>query len=72
MAQLHRTFRSTLYAAAPSTLPLPLVFLPNAAQMVDGLCLFFFFPFFFFCFYFNGLINFKIMFLSLYFDYAWV
>ena len=37
-----------LCAVAPSAPPLPLIFLPNATQMVDGLCLFFFFILFYF------------------------
>ena len=41
-----------LHSATPSAAPPLLVFLPNAAQMVDGLCLFFFFLFFLFFFFF--------------------
>ena len=62
--------RHSLCQATPSAPP-PLVFLPNAAQMGQMAYVFFFFSFLF-LFYCYDLINFKIVFLSLYFDYAWV
>ena len=57
--------RHSLCQAAPSALLL-LIFLPNVAQM--GQMAFVFSFLFFFCFYCYDLINFKIVFLSLYFD----
>ena len=64
---------SSLSQSSWPSLEPSLIFVPNAAQMgqmasVFYLLSFVFFFFFFFCFYCYDLINFKIVFLSLYFD----
>ena len=68
-----------LCSAAPSLRSLCLCTLRFAAatrlppqRSPDGRWLMSFFFFFLFCFYCYGLINFKIMLLNFYFDYAWV